>query len=166
MKVVTLDENSKQNLLDELLKRSPNHYGEFTDRVNAIIEDVKKNKDAALFSYTERFDGAKLDASTIRVTKEEIEEAYREVDPKLLKVIKKALVNIRSYHEKQRRYSWFDSKPDGTLLGQKIGPIASCGVYVPGRQGGLSVFRSDERGAGQGGRRRPHCYDHAARKGR
>ena len=139
MKVVTLDENSKQNLLDELLKRSPNHYGEFTERVNAIIEDVKKNKDAALFSYTERFDGAKLDASTIRVTKEEIEEAYREVDPKLLDVIKKALVNIRSYHEKQRRYSWFDSKPDGTLLGQKIGPIASCGVYVPG---GKAVYPS------------------------
>ena len=89
MKVVTLDENSKQNLLDELLKRSPNHYGEFTERVNAIIEDVKKNKDAALFSYTERFDGAKLNASTIRVTKEEIEEAYREVDSKLLEVIKK-----------------------------------------------------------------------------
>ena len=139
MKVVTLDENSKQNLLDELLKRSPNHYGEFTERVNAIIEDVKKNKDAALFSYTERFDGAKLDSSSIRVTKEEIEEAYREVDPKLLKVIKKALVNIRSYHEKQRRYSWFDSKPDGTLLGQKIGPIASCGVYVPG---GKAVYPS------------------------
>ena len=139
MKVVTLDENSKQNLLDELLKRSPNHYGEFTERVNAIIEDVKKNKDVALFSYTERFDGAKLDASTIRVTKEEIEEAYREVDPKLLDVIKKALVNIRSYHEKQRRYSWFDSKPDGTLLGQKIGPIASCGVYVPG---GKAVYPS------------------------
>ena len=89
MKVVTLDENSKQNLLDELLKRSPNHYGEFTERVNAIIEDVKKNKDAALFSYTERFDGAKLDSSSIRVTKEEIEEAYREVDPKLLDVIKR-----------------------------------------------------------------------------
>ena len=139
MKVVTLDENSKQNLLDELLKRSPNHYGEFSERVNAIIEDVKKNKDAALFSYTERFDGAKLDASTIRVTKEEIEEAYHEVDPKLLEVIKKALVNIRSYHEKQRRYSWFDSKPDGTLLGQKIGPIASCGVYVPG---GKAVYPS------------------------
>ena len=139
MKVVTLDENSKQNLLDELLKRSPNHYGEFTERVNSIIEDVKKNKDAALFSYTERFDGAKLNASTIRVTKEEIEEAYREVDPKLLEVIKKALVNIRGYHEKQRRYSWFDSKPDGTLLGQKIGPIASCGVYVPG---GKAVYPS------------------------
>lgn len=139
MKVVTLDENSKQNLLDELLKRSPNHYGEFSERVNAIIEDVKKNKDAALFSYTERFDGVKLDASTIRVTKEEIEEAYHEVDPKLLEVIKKALVNIRSYHEKQRRYSWFDSKPDGTLLGQKIGPIASCGVYVPG---GKAVYPS------------------------
>lgn len=139
MKVIALDENSKQNLLDELLKRSPNHYGEFTERVNAIIEDVKKNKDTALFSYTERFDGARLDASTIRVTKEEIEEAYHQVDPKLLEVIKKALVNIRTYHEKQRRFSWFDSKPDGTLLGQKIGPIASCGVYVPG---GKAVYPS------------------------
>ena len=139
MKVIAIDENSKQNLLDELLKRSPNHYGEFTERVNAIIEDVKKNKDTALFSYTERFDGARLDASTIRVTKEEIEEAYHQVDPKLLEVIKKALVNIRTYHEKQRRYSWFDSKPDGTLLGQKIGPIASCGVYVPG---GKAVYPS------------------------
>lgn len=166
MKVVTLDENSKQNLLDELLKRSPNHYGEFSERVNAIIEDVKKNKDAALFSYTERFDGAKLDASTIRVTKEEIEEAYHEVDPKLLEVIKKALVNIRSYHEKQRRYSWFDSKPDGTLLGQKIGPIASCGVYVPGGKAVYPVLRSDERGPGQGGRCGAYCHDHTARKGR
>ncbi len=91
MKVVTLDENSKQNLLDELLKRSPNHYGEFTERVNAIIEDVKKNKDAALFSYTERFDGAKLNASTIRVTKEEIEEAYRVFENKLDGVIKVAI---------------------------------------------------------------------------
>lgn len=139
MKVITLDENSKQNLLDELLKRSPNHYGEYADRVNAIIEDVKKDGDQALFSYTERFDGARINAGNIRVTKEEIEEAYRLVDPVLLDVIRKALINIRNYHEKQKRYSWFDSKPDGTLLGQKISALSSCGVYVPG---GKAVYPS------------------------
>ena len=139
MRVITLDENSKKNLLDELLKRSPNHYGEYADRVNAILEDVKENGDKALFAYTERFDGAKINAESIRVTKEEIEEAYRLVDPALLEVIRKALVNIRSYHEKQKRYSWFDSKPDGTLLGQKITPLATCGVYVPG---GKAVYPS------------------------
>lgn len=139
MRVITLDENSRKNLLDELLKRSPNHYGAYADRVNAIIEDVKKDGDKALFSYTERFDGVHIDAGSIRVTKEEIEEAYRLVDPELLEVIRKALVNIRSYHEKQKRYSWFDSKPDGTLLGQKISALASCGVYVPG---GKAVYPS------------------------
>lgn len=139
MKVITLDENSKQNLLDELLKRSPNHYGEYADRVNAIIEDVKKDGDQALFSYTERFDGARINAENIRVTKEEIEEAYRLVDPVLLDVIRKALINIWNYHEKQKRYSWFDSKPDGTLLGQKISALSSCGVYVPG---GKAVYPS------------------------
>ena len=139
MKVITLNEDSRKSLLDELLKRSPNHYGEYTERVNAIIEDVKRDGDKALFSYTERFDGASISPETVRVTKEEIEEAYRLVDPKLLEIIRKALVNIRSYHEKQRRYSWFDSKPDGTLLGQKIGAIASCGVYVPG---GKAVYPS------------------------
>ena len=139
MRVITLDENSRKNLLDELLKRSPNHYGAYADRVNAIIEDVKRDGDKALFSYTERFDGVHMDAGSIRVTKEEIEEAYRLVDPELLEVIRKALVNIRSYHEKQKRYSWFDSKPDGTLLGQKISALASCGVYVPG---GKAVYPS------------------------
>ena len=139
MKIVTLDENSRKNLLDELLKRSPNHYGEYQERVNAILDDVKQHGDAAIFSYTERFDGAKINGETIRVTKEEIEEAYREVDPELLEVIRKALVNIRTYHEKQRRYSWFDSKPDGTLLGQKISALSSVGVYVPG---GKAVYPS------------------------
>lgn len=139
MKMITLDENSRKNLLDELLKRSPNHYGEYADRVNAILEDVKRDRDQAVFSYTKRFDGAEIHAETIRVTQEEIEEAYREVDPELLEVIRKALVNIRTYHEKQRRYSWFDSKPDGTLLGQKISALASVGVYVPG---GKAVYPS------------------------
>ena len=139
MRIVTLDENSKQNLLSDLLKRSPNHYGEFIDRVNDIIDQVRTNGDAAIFDYTKRFDGAEIDASNIRVTKEEIEEAYTLVDPELIDVIRKALVNIREYHEKQRQYSWFDSKPNGTMLGQKVTPLATTGVYVPG---GKAVYPS------------------------
>ena len=139
MRVVTLDEKSKQNLLSDLLKRSPNHYGEFIDRVNDIIDNVRTNGDAAIFDYTKRFDGAEINASNIRVTKEEIEEAYTLVDPELIDVIRKALVNIREYHEKQRQYSWFDSKPNGTMLGQKVTPLATTGVYVPG---GKAVYPS------------------------
>ena len=139
MRIVTLDENSKQNLLSDLLKRSPNHYGDFIDRVNTIIDNVRANGDAAIFDYTKRFDGADINASNIRVTKEEIEEAYTKVDPELIAVIRKALVNIREYHEKQRQYSWFDSKPNGTMLGQKVTPLASTGVYVPG---GKAVYPS------------------------
>ncbi|MBQ8858009.1 MAG: histidinol dehydrogenase [Lachnospiraceae bacterium] len=139
MRIVTLDENSKQNLLNDLLKRSPNHYGEFIDRVNDIINNVRANGNAAIFDYTKRFDGADIDASNIRVTKEEIEEAYTLVDPELINVIRKALVNIREYHEKQRQYSWFDSKPNGTMLGQKVTPLATTGVYVPG---GKAVYPS------------------------
>ena len=139
MRIVTLDESSKQNLLNDLLKRSPNHYGEFIDRVNDIINRVRGENDAAIFDYTKRFDGAEIDASNIHVTKEEIEEAYTKVDPELIDVIRKALVNIREYHEKQRQYSWFDSKPNGTMLGQKVTPLASTGVYVPG---GKAVYPS------------------------
>lgn len=139
MRIVTLDEKSKQNLLSDLLKRSPNHYGEFIDRVNDIIDNVRTNGDAAIFDYTKRFDGAEINASNIRVTKEEIVEAYTLVDPELIDVIRKALVNIREYHEKQRQYSWFDSKPNGTMLGQKVTPLATTGVYVPG---GKAVYPS------------------------
>ena len=139
MRIVTLDENSKQNLLSDLLKRSPNHYGDFIDRVNDIIDNVRGNGDAAIFDYTKRFDGANINASNIKVTKEEIEEAYTLVDPELIDVIRKALVNIREYHEKQRQYSWFDSKPNGTMLGQKVTSLASTGVYVPG---GKAVYPS------------------------
>ena len=139
MRIVTLNENTKKNLLSELLKRSPNHYGDFIDRVNDIIDNVRANGDAAIFDYTKRFDGADINASNIRVTKEEIEEAYTLVDPELIDVIRKALVNIREYHEKQRQYSWFDSKPNGTMLGQKVTPLATTGVYVPG---GKAVYPS------------------------
>lgn len=139
MRIVQLDENSRQNLLDSLLKRSPNNYDEYTDRVMDIVNRVRAEKDAAVFDYTSRFDGAQITAENIRVTQEEIDEAYAKVDPKLLDVIRKALVNIRTYHEKQRRYSWFDTTESGTMLGQKVTPIASCGVYVPG---GKAVYPS------------------------
>lgn len=139
MRIIELNASSRKNLLDELLKRSPNHYGEYGERVNAILEEVKEKGDEALFSFTERFDGAKISKDSIRVTKEEIEEAYQMADPELLTVIRKALVNIKSFHEKQKRNSWFDSQPDGTLLGQKITPLQSVGVYVPG---GKAVYPS------------------------
>ena len=139
MRILQLEENSRKNLLDQLLKRSPNNYGEYMDRVSEIVDRVRKEGDAALFDYTSRFDGAQVTAETVRVTPGEMEEAYRQVEPELLEVIRKALKNIRAYHEKQRRYSWFDSGENGTMLGQKITPIASCGVYVPG---GKAVYPS------------------------
>ena len=139
MRIVTLTQESKQNLLEDLLKRSPNNYGAYEDNVAAIVDNVRKRKNEAVFEYTEKFDHANIDASNIKVTKEELEEAYTQVDPELIGVIRKALVNIRSYHEKQKRTSWFDSKEDGTLLGQKITPLARVGVYVPG---GKAVYPS------------------------
>ena len=139
MRILQLEENSRKNLLDQLLKRSPNNYGEYMDRVSEIVDRVREEGDAALFDYTSRFDGAQVTADTVRVTPGEVEEAYRQVEPELLEVIRKALKNIRAYHEKQRRYSWFDSGENGTMLGQKIPPIASCGVYVPG---GKAVYPS------------------------
>ncbi len=132
MRIIRLDENSKQNILSDLLKRDPNNYSQYAHTVEAIVEDVKENKDKALFAYTEKFDGALLTGDTVRVTKEEIQEAMAQMDPALLEVMKRSMKNIRAYHEKQRRQSWFDSKPDGTILGQKITPLESAGVYVPG----------------------------------
>lgn len=132
MKIVKLDEQSKQNLLEDLLKRDPNNYQSYAETVQGIIDDVKKRKDEAVFEYTRRFDHADLSAATIRVTEEEIKEAVEAVEPELLAVMKRAMANIRDYHQKQKQYSWFDSKPDGTILGQKVTPLSSVGVYVPG----------------------------------
>lgn len=132
MRKVRLTEETKKNILDDLLKRSPNHYGSYAETVQEIVDQVAKNGDSAVFAYTEQFDHAHLTPDTVQVTKAEIEAAYREVSPELLEVIRKSLVNIREYHEKQKRYSWFDSKPDGTILGQKITPLNRVGVYVPG----------------------------------
>lgn len=139
MRKIKLTEESKNNILENLLKRSPNSYGQFESAVNEILENVKKNKDAAIFDYTKRFDGADINADNIVVTKEEIEEAYTLVDEKLVEVIRKALVNIRDYHQKQKQHSWFDSKPDGTMLGQKVTALSRVGVYVPG---GKAVYPS------------------------
>ncbi|MDD6036202.1 MAG: histidinol dehydrogenase [Lachnospiraceae bacterium] len=132
MRTVRLTEETKKNILEDLLKRSPNQYKEYTEKVEAILKDVQQNGDKAVFSYTERFDKAVLTPDTIRVTEEEIAEAYEKLPARTVEVIRKAIVNIRAYHEKQRRNSWFDAQPDGTILGQKITPIASVGVYVPG----------------------------------
>lgn len=132
MRIIELTEETKKDILANLLKRSPDSYGSYETTVKEIVEDIHINKDKALFAYTEKFDGAKIDASNIMVTQDEINEAYNEVDEKLLAIIRKAIVNIREYHEKQKQYSWFDSKENGSLLGQKVTPIEKVGVYVPG----------------------------------
>ena len=132
MRIVKLTAESKKGLLEDLLQRSPNHYGQYESAVAEIIETVKKGGDEALFSYTEKFDHCKMDAAHIRVTREEIDEAYQKVDADFVEVMKKSAANIRAFYEKQLRNSWFDPKPDGTILGMKILPIAIAGVYVPG----------------------------------
>ncbi|MBU9735315.1 histidinol dehydrogenase [Diplocloster agilis] len=139
MKTIQITEESRKNLQEQLLKRNPSSYGEFEEQVAQIIDEVKKKKDQALFSFTERFDHAVVTADTILVTKEEIEEAYTLVDPELVEIIRKAKANIVEYHEKQRQYSWFDSKPNGSMLGQKVTPLKRVGVYVPG---GKAVYPS------------------------
>ena len=132
MRKVKLTQDAVSGLLDNLLKRSPNNYGQYVDAVNEIVESVRSRGDEAVFEYTEKFDGAKLCADSIVVTQEEIEEAYTQISTEVLEVIRKAIVNIRTYHEKQRQYSWFDSQPNGTILGQKVTPLTRVGVYVPG----------------------------------
>lgn len=139
MRIQKLNSDTKKNLLEDLLKRSPNNYGQYEASVKEILDKVKEEKDAAVFTYTAKFDGAELTADTIEVTEAEIEEAYAQVDDTLLTVIRKAKDNIESYHAKQRQNSWFDSKPDGTILGQKITPLHRVGVYVPG---GKAVYPS------------------------
>lgn len=139
MRIIELTEEARTNILENLLKRSPNSYGEFEGRVNEIIENVRAKRDAAIFDYTKRFDGADINAENILVTEDEIKEAYEKVDEKLLEVIRKALVNIRKYHEKQRQYSWFDSEESGIILGQKVTALEKVGVYVPG---GKAVYPS------------------------
>ncbi len=139
MKILKLNNKTKQDLLNDLLKRSPNHYTEYESRVNAIISDVRTRRDEAVFAYTRQFDGANITAENIKVTEEEIAQAYQDVEEQLLKVIRRAKVNIREYHEKQKQYSWFDSSENGIILGQKVTPLQTVGVYVPG---GKAVYPS------------------------
>ena len=139
MRKVTLTKESTRDILENLLKRSPNNYGKFESAVAEILEKVKSEGDEALFTYTKQFDQVEINKDTIRVTEEEIKEAYDTIDPSLLDVIRKALVNIRTYHEKQIQNSWFTSTTNGTMLGQKVTPLNRVGVYVPG---GKAVYPS------------------------
>ncbi len=132
MKVLELNDSVRSEVLDHLRTRSAGHTPEYEKIVADIVEDVRIRGDEALFEYTEKFDHVRLDAQSILVTEEEIREAYEAVDPSLVRVIRSALQNIRTFHEKQKRNSWFESTPEGTLLGQKIVPLEKAGVYVPG----------------------------------
>lgn len=139
MRIVKLNAETKKDLLKNLLKRSPSNFGNYAETVQGIVDDVRDNGDSALFSHTKKFDKADITAENVKVTQEEIDYAYTQVSPELLDVIRKAKKNIWEYHEKQKQYSWFDSKPNGTLLGQKVTALASVGVYVPG---GKAVYPS------------------------
>lgn len=139
MRIVKLNAETKKDLLKNLLKRSPSNFGNYAETVQGIVDDVRDNGDAALFSYTKKFDKADITVENVKVTQKEIDYAYTQVSPELLDVIRKAKKNIWEYHEKQKQYSWFDSKPNGTLLGQKVTALASVGVYVPG---GKAVYPS------------------------
>lgn len=139
MRIVKLNEETKKDILNNLLKRSPDNYGEYESVVKEIVEDIHINRDAALFKYTEKFDKAKLDSTTVKVTKKEIDDAYTRVDNELVEVIRKAINNIKTYHEKQKQFSWFDSEDKGIMLGQKVTPLERVGVYVPG---GKAVYPS------------------------
>lgn len=133
MRITKLNESTKKNILDDLLKRSPNNYNEYTKTVDEIVNNVRENGDKAVAEYTKKFDGVELNAQNIIVTDEEIKEAYEIIEKEgLVDVIRRAKKNITEYHEKQRQYSWFDSKPDGSILGQKITALSKVGVYVPG----------------------------------
>ncbi|MEG0688952.1 MAG: histidinol dehydrogenase [Hungatella sp.] len=132
MRIVKLDAHTKQNILSDLLKRDPNNYDQYAATVQEIIENVKLRKDEALFAYTKQFDGADIHPGNLRVTSAEIAEAMTEIEPTLLEVMKKSMKNIWDYHQMQVQHSWFDSKPNGTMLGQKVSALESVGVYVPG----------------------------------
>lgn len=132
MRIVDLDQDTRKHILSDLLKRDPNNYDAYGKTVQEIVDGVKDKKDEALFAYTKKFDGADITAGNVRVTDEEILEARGLVEPDLLAVMEKAMKNIREYHQMQVRHSWFDTKPDGTILGQKVTALESVGVYVPG----------------------------------
>ena len=139
MRIVSLTKETTKDILEDLLKRSPNNYGNYEAAVAEILNKVRTEGDSALFAYTREFDKTEITKETIQVTEEEIREAYDAVDPALVDVIRKALVNIRNYHERQKQNSWFTSSEEGTMLGQKVTPLQRVGVYVPG---GKAVYPS------------------------
>ena len=132
MRKIRLDDASMENILESLLKRSPNQYDSYQDTVNEILNEVKEKGDEALFRYTKKFDKAEITPDNIRVTGEEIQEAYAQVEASLVEVMKKSLANIQDFHKKQLRNSWIETREDGVVLGQRITPLESVGVYVPG----------------------------------
>lgn len=132
MRIIELNEQTKNNILNDLLKRSPNNYDSYADTVNEIVNTVRTEGDKAVFDYTLRFDKTEITKDTLQITQAEIDEAYALVSDDLVEIMKRAAENIREYHMKQKQYSWFDSKPDGTMLGQKVTPLSKVGVYVPG----------------------------------
>lgn len=132
MKILPLNQENKKNILNDLLRRSPNNYGDYMDKVQAIVDRVREEGDAALIDYTKQFDGFVMTEEQFLVTEEEFAAAYEQIDPSFLSTLRRAKENIRVYHEKQRRYSWFDPTPGGSILGQKVTPLERVGVYVPG----------------------------------
>ncbi len=132
MRIVKLTGETRRLLLNDLLQRSPGHYSQYEATVREIIEKVKSNGDCALFEYTKKFDQFELNAQNIRVSDQDIRDAYDSMDPELVRVIRESAENIRHFHQKQLRNSWFDTKEDGSILGMKITPIARAGIYVPG----------------------------------
>jgi histidinol dehydrogenase len=132
LKTITLTEQAKKDLLNSLLKRSPNNYGQYESVVAEIVNDVREKGDEAVFAYTKKFDKWEIQTDNIRVTEEEIEEALAGAEKEFVEVMKRSAANIADFHKKQLRNSWIDTKPDGSILGQRILPIAVSGVYVPG----------------------------------
>ena len=132
MKIINLTKETKQDILSSLLRRSPNNYSQYEKTVADIIENVKTNKDKAVCEYTKQFDGFDLNSQNMRVTEAEISEAIESMDADFVAVMEKSAANIRDYHEKQKRNSWFDANEDGTILGQKVTPLEKVGIYVPG----------------------------------
>lgn len=139
MKIIKLTQESKDSLLNDLLKRSPNNYGQYEKTVQDIIADVRANGDATLYELAHKFDKNTVDATNFKVTDAEIEEAFSMIEPEFIEVMEKAAKNIAEYHQKQVRNSWIETKPDGSILGQKVTPLDSVGVYVPG---GKAVYPS------------------------
>ncbi len=132
MRILELSGETRKDILSSLLKRSPNNYGQYEEAVGEIVSHVKAEGDKALFAYTKKFDKFDLNAQNIRVTRAEIDEAYKSLDADLIEVMKRSAENIRAFHTRQLRNSWFDAKEDGTILGMRMTPIEKAGVYVPG----------------------------------